>query len=401
MNKCCIKIPEILLPNTEDMCAWAVIACDQHTSDEKYWAQLEEYVGKKPSSLRLILPELYLDGDYSARTKSIFETMRAYRKNGVFKKLPAGFILVERSTPFSETRYGIVLAVDLECYSYERGNTAAIRASEATIVERIPPRLKIREDACVELPHIMLLYNDVNDHVLQPLKSGKEKLPLLYDFELNMGGGHVKGYFIENSEEIAANLMSLQTDDGLVFVVGDGNHSLATAKAHWDKIKNSLSEEDKQCHPARFALCEAVNVYDKGIRFEPIHRIVKGIDVEAFVRGFPSKGKGQGSLYVSGKKQPVDIDFDIARAISVTDEYITNFIVAHGGKVDYIHGEEALKELTENHADFVGIALPKMDKKTLFPQVVKYGNFPRKTFSMGESAEKRYYIEAKEITRDL
>ena len=397
--KNCIEIPEILLPNTNDMTAWAVIACDQHTSDFEYWKELDEQIGDKPSTLRLILPELYLETDYSNMTEQIYATMRKYKANGLFKKLQKGFVLVERSTEFSETRYGIVLSVDLEEYSYAKGNKAQIRASEATIVERIPPRLKIREGASVELPHIMLLYNDPCDKVLKNLKENKEKLPLLYDFELNMKGGHVKGYFIEDSEKVANDLFSLISDDGLVFVVGDGNHSLATAKAHWDNLKQTLSEEERKNHPARFALCEVVNVYDEGIQFEPIHRIVKGVDKNEFVKNLSFSGNDVGAIYVDGVKTQINVSEDIAKAVSECDDYISDYISKHGGKVDYIHGEDAILQMTANNSDYVGIILPKMNKGDLFTQVVKYGNLPRKTFSMGESAEKRYYIEAKEIIK--
>lgn len=397
--KNCIEIPEILLPNTNDMTAWAVIACDQHTSDFEYWKELDEQIGDKPSTLRLILPELYLETDYSNMTEQIYATMRKYKANGLFKKLQKGFVLVERSTEFSETRYGIVLSVDLEEYSYAKGNKAQIRASEATIVERIPPRLKIREGASVELPHIMLLYNDPCDKVLKNLKENKEKLPLLYDFELNMKGGHVKGYFIEDSEKVANDLFSLISDDGLVFVVGDGNHSLATAKAHWDNVKQMLTEEERKNHPARFALCEVVNVYDEGIQFEPIHRIVKGVDKNEFVKNLSFSGNDVGAIYVDGVKTQINVSEDIAKAVSECDDYISDYISKHGGKVDYIHGEDAILQMTANNSDYVGIILPKMNKGDLFTQVVKYGNLPRKTFSMGESAEKRYYIEAKEIIK--
>lgn len=399
MYESCIKIPEILLPDVEDMTAWAVIACDQHTSDEKYWEELDASIGEKPSSLRLILPELYLESDCDKRCAAVFAAMRKYRAENVFKKLPAGFVLVERSTYFSPTRFGIVLALDLERYSYEKGNTAAIRASEATIVERIPPRLKIREDALYELPHIMVLYNDPEDIVLKDLKAQRKDLPLLYDFDLNMKGGHAKGYFVQDSERVAQKLDSLCNEDGLLFVVGDGNHSLATAKAHWDKIKQDLPPKERADHPARFALCEAVNVYDEGIRFESINRIVKGVDAEKFVKGIRFTGGQDGALYIKGKRQALKVDDDIARAVAETDAYIDAYIKANGGKADYIHGEDAVRELTGKNVGYVGIVLPKMDKGALFTQVVKYGNLPRKTFSMGESAEKRYYIEAKEITK--
>ena len=395
--KSCIAVPEILLPRAgTDMHAWAVIACDQHTSDSAYWSELEKTVGEKPSTLRLTLPEIYLDkADCAERIGNIAKTMREYRNGGVFRKLPKGFVLVRRKTPYSPVRTGIVLAVDLEEYSYEKQSNASIRATEATILERIPPRLKIRECAELEFPHIMLLYDDPQDVVLGELK-GRTDLETLYDFELNMGGGHVCGQFVSEYEEVIRRFESLKKD-GLLFMVGDGNHSLASAKALWEKIKADLPASEQETHPARYALCEAVNLYDEGIRFEAIHRLVKGVDTADFIKTFSGTGKGDGAFYVSGKKQSISLPEEAADAVRAVDSYIMEYVSKKGGSVDYIHGEQALAQLTRENPDYVGISLPKMDKGELFGQVQRFGSLPRKTFSMGESEEKRYYIEGKEI----
>ena len=396
----CVYVPEILLPREgTDMGKWAVIACDQHTSDRAYWDELENYVKDAPSTLRLTLPEIYLSGDCSARIRAIADTMKRYRKEGVFRKLERGFVLAERKTPYSPVRFGIVLAVDLDAYSYDVNAKAAIKATEATIVERIPPRLKIREGADVEFPHVMLLYNDREDSVLKDLKGALSSLEKLYDFELNMGGGHIRGYFVPRAEEIAARFEALADEDGLVFMVGDGNHSLATAKAAWEKIKAGLTEEERQRHPARYALAEAVNLYDDGIRFEAIHRIVTGVDAKKFAAGFPVAAEGDAFLAVQGEKARNPLGKDAAAAVKLADGYISDYIAENGGEVDYIHGEEEILRLTRERADSVGILLPKMDKADLFGTVKRHGCLPRKTFSMGESAEKRYYIEGKEIVK--
>lgn len=396
----CVYVPEILLPREgTDMGKWAVIACDQHTSDRAYWDELENYVKDAPSTLRLTLPEIYLSGDCSARIRAIADTMKRYREEGVFRKLERGFVLAERKTPYSPVRFGIVLAVDLDAYSYDVNAKAAIKATEATIVERIPPRLKIREGADVEFPHVMLLYNDREDSVLKDLKGALSSLEKLYDFELNMGGGHIRGYFVPRAEEIAARFEALADEDGLVFMVGDGNHSLATAKAAWEKIKAGLTEEERQSHPARYALAEAVNLYDDGIRFEAIHRIVTGVDAKKFAAGFPEAAEGDAFLAVQGEKARNPLGKDAAAAVKLADGYISDYIAENGGEVDYIHGEEEILRLTRERTDSVGILLPKMDKADLFGTVKRHGCLPRKTFSMGESAEKRYYIEGKEIVK--
>ena len=393
-----IIIPQIYLPAVDDLGAWATIACDQYTSDGAYWQKLESFVGDKPSTLNLIFPEIYLGDNDSQRIVRINENMRAYLASGVFRPY-TGLVLVERTTR-SGTRTGILLAVDLEEYSFRPASKAPVRSTEATILERIPPRVAIRKDAPIELPHIMLLYDDAYGEVLAAAERGEK----LYDFELNMGGGHVKGTAITNGEEVISRLMRLSRipesvkkygrAEELLFVVGDGNHSLAAAKQCWDDLKPSLTPEEREVHPARFALAEAVNIYDPALRFEPIHRFVKTDKPDLFLKGMPSGGSGRAVVVIDGKRGAVHFPENIPEGIRALDEYITTFITTHGGSVDYVHGADEVAALS---GDGVGILLPAISKNDLFRLVIEGGNLPRKTFSMGDGDEKRYYIEAKAI----
>lgn len=393
-----IIIPQIYLPAVDDLGAWATIACDQYTSDGAYWQKLESFVGDKPSTLNLIFPEIYLGDNDSQRIARINENMRAYLASGVFRPY-TGLVLVERTTR-SGTRTGILLAVDLEEYSFRPASKAIVRSTEATILERIPPRVAIRKDAPIELPHIMLLYDDAYGEVLAAAERGEK----LYDFELNMGGGHVKGTAITNGEEVISRLMRLSRipesvkkygrAEELLFVVGDGNHSLAAAKQCWDDLKPSLTPEEREVHPARFALAEAVNIYDPALRFEPIHRFVKTDKPDLFLKGMPSGGSGRAVVVIDGKRGAVHFPENIPEGIRALDEYITTFITTHGGSVDYVHGADEVAALS---GDGVGILLPAISKNDLFRLVIEGGNLPRKTFSMGDGDEKRYYIEAKAI----
>lgn len=390
-----IKIPQILLPASADMTLWAVNACDQFTSDGEYWKQVESLVGDAPSTLKLIYPEIYLKDRPEERIAGINAEMRRYLDEGVFKELEEGMILVERTTK-SGTRTGIVLAIDLEEYDFAVGSKAPIRSTEATIMERIPPRVKIRRDAPVELPHVMLLYNDRGSAVLSAVERGE----ILYDFDLNMGGGHIKGTFIKNSAEIVESFYKVteSVDYGngekLLFAVGDGNHSLATAKTCWENIKKQLPEERQKSHPARFALCEAVNIYDPALFFEPIHRLVKTPYAEDFVRGLNLNGSGFAYIVVNGERTRIPFPVDVPQGIRELDAYIAAFIERLGGEVDYIHGEDEISSLSSLGA---GVILPAIGKDDFFRLIVTGGNLPRKTFSMGEGNEKRYYIEAKAI----
>ena len=385
-----IKVPEILLPENCDMRLWAVNACDQFTSDLNYWQRVENLVGDNPSTLNLIYPEIYLKDDTEARIERINSTMQAYLDGGIFKTISGGFILVERTTALSGTRTGIVLAIDLEDYSFENGAKTPVRSTEATIIERIPPRVQIRKNAPIELPHIMLLYNDSGNKVLNTVRRGE----VLYDFELNMYGGDVKGTFIDNPEEVTKAFYSV-AEDGFLFAVGDGNHSLATAKTCWEQLKPTLTEQQQKDHPARFALCEAVNIYDPALSFEPIHRFVKCADPAKFAQGLNLQGAGSARLVIGGAETQITFPADIPSGIRQLDDYISRYIAENGGEVDYIHGESELKTLTANGG--AGVLLPTILKSDFFSLINKGGNLPRKTFSMGEGNEKRYYVEAKKI----
>lgn len=392
-----LSVPRILLPNVADMSAWAVVACDQFTSDEEYWRNLRSFVGNRPSTLNLIFPEIFLGFNDEGRIKRIDGNMREYLDGGLFREEKT-LVLVERTTQ-SGTRTGIVLAVDLEDYSFERHTGALIRSTEETIAERIPPRVAIRKDAPIELPHIMLLYDDASCKVVSSVVRGKK----LYDFELNMGGGHVVGTAVANPDEVLGNLYSLADMSAdahggehsrPLFLVGDGNHSLAAAKACWEEIKVSLSQSERLAHPARYALVEVVNLYDGALRFEPIHRMITTQKPDLFVKGLDLGGDAKAVVAVGGRCGAVRFPADIPAGIRALDEYIASFIQRHGGSVDYIHGKEMLKSLSRSG---VGIILPPVAKDRLFSLVASGGNLPRKTFSMGDGNEKRYYIEAKAI----
>ncbi len=427
-NSIGVLVPEILLPpKGTDMYKWAVVACDQFTSQKEYWEEARRIIGDAPSTLDLILPEAWLGAqDEQERIARIKEKMQEYLHNGTLVKQPQGFVLVER-TAAGNTRHGLVMALDLEKYDYSRGSGTLIRATEGTIVERIPPRLRIREGAAVELPHILVLIDDPEETVIEPLTAQAEKLPLLYDTDLMLGGGHISGRLVSGEKEIVGVLEALTalsdkaafekkygSKPVLLFAMGDGNHSLATAKANWEKIKATLPEEQREDHPARYALIELNNVHDKGIVFEAIHRNVFGIPGEKLVEALLQKLREQnGGAEIGPEQAPAGgekhvIPFyygDKSGAFIVTEPAVQlavgtlqNAIDAVlkelGGEVDYIHGIDVVKELARK-PDTTGFLLPDMEKSELFPTVVYDGALPRKTFSMGEAAEKRYYMEAR------
>lgn len=388
-----VYVPEILLPAEADMTVWAVNACDQFTSDPAYWAQVEELTRGKSSTYHLIFPEIYLKDGADERIAKINSTMREYLSSGVFKTVEGGFVLVERTTAQSGMRTGLVICVDLEQYSYKKGDCALIRSTEETVLDRLPPRIKIRCDAALELPHIMLLYDDPTFSVLGAAQRGD----VLYDFELNMGGGHIKGTFIKNPDDVINAFYGLSSccgNGGMLFAVGDGNHSLAAAKSCWEAIKPHLSKEQLKTHPARYALCEAVNIYDPALNFHPIHRFIKTDAAEKFLSGWNINGSGRAYVVIGGVKTAVPFPENVPEGIRLADEYIASFITKNGGEVDYIHGDEELTLLTAHGA---GLLLPAIEKADFFNLIKTGGNLPKKTFSLGEGCEKRYYVEAKKI----
>lgn len=400
-----VKVTPILLPKDGvDLTKWSVVACDQYTSDPEYWKQVENLVGVNPSTLNLVLPEIYLESpDKMERVNKINLTMQKYLDEGIVTEKFEGMVLVERSLDggriqgSARTRKGLIMALDLEKYDFHKGSKTLIRATEGTVESRIPPRLEIRKNALIEIPHIMVLIDDPNKTVIESLFSNE--FPQIYDFDLMMNGGHLKGWKITDEaeiEKIADNLAKLISSDGLLFAMGDGNHSLATAKAYWQNLKVNLLETEIENHPARYALVEIVNVHDEGLEFEPIHRVIFNVDKNKLEQYLVGEGK-EVELVIDGVKKIIKIkemgsNLPVGDLQMLLDKYVVENPEA---KIDYIHGSESVLKLSvENN---VGVLLKGMRKEELFATVEKDGALPRKTFSMGEAEEKRYYLESKAI----
>lgn len=406
-----IAIPDTMLPKKgTDLQKWAVIACDQFTSEPEYWDECDRFVADAPSALRIVLPEVKLGLETEEQIendlKDIAANIDRYINEGIWGDALEGFIITDRSTSLHPSRRGIMLAVDLETYDFTPGNKALIRATEGTVLSRIPPRVKIRANAKVELPHIMLLYDDPEDKVIS--NALKNDLEVVYDTPLMQGSGHITGRFAPAgsaaAEGIIKDFNSLISSDGLLFAVGDGNHSLASAKAHWENVKKTVPEEQQKTHPARFALAEAVNIHDKGLDFEPIHRVIFGIGRDEFLSkaeeffgssNMNTDGNGQTFTVVSEGKEDVSISLSNpphTLAVGSVQMLIDKF----GLNCDYIHGEDSVRKLAAS--DATGILVPGISKDTFFGTIEAEGVFPRKTFSMGEAFEKRFYLEARKIT---
>lgn len=409
-------VPDILLPQQgTDLRKWAVIACDQYTSEPEYWENVSKEVGDAPSTLNLVLPEVYLGTDKETeKLGSIADTARKYLNEGILQNIGTGFILTDRATELHPSRRGLMAAIDLEGYSFEPGNKNICRATEGTVLSRIPPRVRIRANSPLELPHIMILIDDPKGLTIEKAfdMAEKEGIAPLYDTDLMLGSGHIKGTFIPDGSPIAESIINglskLKSDnsDGLLFLVGDGNHSLASAKAHWENIRETLSDEAKQTHPARYALAEIVNIHDKGLDFEPIHRVVFNISSDEFIAKakeffkdsditFDSDDDNKQSFVVVSEGHS-DVKISLGNpphTLSVGS--VQMMIDALGLECDYIHGEDSVRKLATSGN--TGILVPAISKDTFFGTVEKEGVFPRKTFSMGEAFEKRFYLEAKII----
>lgn len=387
--KNCIRIPRILLPE-EGFEKWSVIACDQYTSDRAYWERVKESVGDAPSTLNFILPEVYLGEEDEERIKEIHENMYRALEEEQISKLNRGFVFCERTTK-SGTRRGIVAAIDLEAYTCKRGEISPVRSSEEVVASRLPARVRVRREAPLEFPHAMVFYKDKKNRAVRELLS--EDLEKLYDFKLMEGGGRLKGYFVP--EYIAADIVEdLYSRTEPSFAVADGNHSVAAAKAYWEEIKPTLTEAEQRNHPARFTLVELVNLYDEAVVFHPIHRLLKDIDTEAFCDFFMGRVKCRRVGNVLYPKLPAS-----AESVEKTDRLVEEFVRANGGKIDYIHGDKELAAFASRE-DSAGIMLLPIDKDTFFERLQGGGNFPKKTFSVGEDTEKRYYTEGREISYD-
>ena len=412
---------DILLPKDADMTKWAVIACDQFTSQPEYWQAVEETVGDAPSTLRMILPEAKLngpgvDGDIAA----INATMKQYLDADVFRTLPESLIYIERTQSDGKIRHGLIGMVDLDQYDFTPGSGALIRATEGTVLSRIPPRVKVRQDAPIELPHVMLLIDDPDKTVIEPLTAASGAMEKVYDFDLQQGGGHLTGWKLTDGQVdgVADALTGLCADSEmqkkygmsgvapLLFAVGDGNHSLATAKQCYENLKKVTPESEWASLPARYALVEVVNNHDDALGFEPIHRVMFGVEPAEFMAAFKAaypnayEGKGEGHVIEvvwEGHDSFVTVpDPKVQLAVGTLQGVIDEFLKAHGGEVDYIHGDEVTKELGSKPGN-MGFLLPAMGKEQLFKTVMADGVLPRKTFSMGHAQDKRYYVEARKI----
>ncbi len=429
-----VQIPTVLLPkHGVDLHKWAVIACDQFTSEPEYWADVAAIVGEDPSTYHITLPEVYLDSpEEGARVRSIRDTMHDYLARGLFEEF-SGIVLVER-TAGGKTRHGLMLALDLEQYDYSKGSTSLIRATEGTILERIPPRVRIRSGAPLELPHILVLIDDPDGSVIEPLVARRNNLPQLYNFELMLGSGHLTGYAVDETQMQASTMAALerlgdpevfsekyglrQETSPLVFAMGDGNHSLATAKAIWEDIKGKVGMD----HPARYALVEIENIHDAGLEFEPIHRVLFDVrrELVADIRDFyPDRchlvpcATSQTMIDVVNREARPEHTFGVVSPSGCHVAYVADppsnlpvgtlqtFLDAWGkmggfGKIDYVHGVDVTVRLGAQPGN-LGFYLPAIDKSSFFKTVIVDGALPRKTFSMGEAKEKRFYMEARRI----
>ena len=438
----CMGVPEIYLPKPgPDLTKWAVIACDQYTSEPEYWQRVAEIVGSAPSTLNLIYPEVYLhEKDPDARIAGIRRSMKEYLEADLFRKVE-GFIYVERQTG-TRTRKGLMVCLDLEHYDFRKGSTSLIRATEGTILERIPPRVRIREGAPLELPHIMVLIDDPADTVIGPLYENRDRLEPLYDFELMMGSGRLAGRRVNEADLERGVIRALEAladpvpfaakfdlkpgTPVLLFAMGDGNHSLATAKAIWEKAKEEAADRAAiASSPLRYALVELVNLHDDALRFEPIHRVIFDTapgrypleEMKALYRGRygfePAKdfesmkaavdGAPQGTHRIgiirTGEFGVIEIASpDSNLPVGTLQNFLDAFLKSRGAAgIDYVHGADAVVKLG-SHTGNRGFYLPAMDKNQLFRTVILDGALPRKTFSMGEAWEKRFYMEARKLS---
>ncbi len=418
-----MKVPfgpgNILLPHDIDMTKWAVVACDQYTSEHSYWNKVESLVGSAPSTLKITLPEIYLEEkDVDERIKKINNTMNEYLQENLFTEYKDSMIYVQRTQKDGKVREGLIGVIDLEEYNYEKGSQSLIRATEKTVIERIPPRKKIRENAPLELPHIMILIDDYEKNIIEKLKDKVTEENILYDFDLMENGGHIKGYKLDDTsiKNVVNKLEKLNDidyfnkkynvkDKGvLLFAMGDGNHSLATAKACYEKLKETLPKEEYINHPARYALVELVNLHSPALEFEPIHRVVFNTDPKHLLeelykyydinevkigQSFRVVTKDMDkTLYIKNPKSNI--------AVGSLQIFLDEYLKENKGKIDYIHGDETTKNMAKEEGN-IGFLFDAMKKNDLFKTVILDGALPRKTFSMGHSYDKRYYLESRKI----
>ncbi len=405
---------DILFPQVESMEKWAVIACDQFTSDPAYWERVRKNAEGAPSTINLILPEAELGTEKEAEhTALINETMAQYLKNNIFTTYENALVYIERTLENGTVRKGLVGMVDLNAYDYSTGSTSAIRATERTVVERIPPRMRVRRDAPIELPHILMLADDHEKVLIEPIAEQKAELKEIYDFELMEGGNRICGWLVQGAAAEAFNARLTEYTatvgkkyedlDGvpMVFAVGDGNHSLATAKSCYEELKANNPDRDLSMHPARFALVELENIHDEAQVFEPIHRVIVKCDPKALLAALEKDACAEGGFevkwYIGKESGTVSLDKAKSQlAVGVLQGFLDEYLKTNEGEIDYIHDDDALIALADQE-NAIGFLLPAMEKSQLFRGVIADGILPRKTFSMGHSREKRYYLEGRKI----
>lgn len=410
---------DLLLPRNCDMTKWSVVACDQFTSQPEYWAALETLCKDVPSTLHLMLPEAYLaDRDQFEEAKRINAEMDRYLAEGVFRELKDSYVFLERTLRSGAVRRGLLGVLDLDAYDYSKDSSSPIRATEGTVEDRLPPRVRVREGAALEMPHIMVFIDDPADAVMGMLTAAKGTLPELYDFDLSANGGHIRGWQVcgEAADRLETAIDGLTDPAALrasygdlapaIFAMGDGNHSLATAKKCWEAIKPTLSEAEREVHPARYGLVELVNIHDEAITFEPIHKVIFGTVPANFIAEaeayFGALSGGADTchrlrvLTAEGEQELIVRGLTIGQIIGAAEEFCQNYLRVNGGKIDYIHNDDTAMEMGRR-ADGTAILLPKMEKSELFPSIVRSGPFPKKSFSIGHAEDKRYYLECRRI----
>lgn len=417
-----LKAADIMLPAEEiDLQTFSVVACDQYTSEPEYWERVLNKAEGKPSACHMIFPEIYLEqADFESRIEAINSTMRNYLSDGVFEEHPDTMIYLERTLRNGTVRRGLVGMIDLEQYDYQKGTANYIRATEGTVLERIPPRVAIRKDAALEFPHIMLLVDDAERKLIEPLSDKKQELQPLYRFELMENSGSMEGYAVTGEErgriaevleemgsgEVFCEKYGVSNQLPMLFAVGDGNHSLATAKSCYEALKKTLSPEEAKNHPARYALVEVVNLHDESLEFEAIHRVLFQVDGKHLLEELKRRcntvsGENPQTLTAvfGGNCEEITLyDSPFQLTVGTLQHFLDEYLQEFGGKIDYIHGEDVVHKLCKE-SETVGFLLPCMDKSELFPTVILDGALPRKTFSMGEACDKRFYLEGRRIQK--
>ena len=412
---------DILLPQNCDLTKWSVVACDQYTSQNDYWERVAQTVGDAPSTLKLILPESQLeDGHFEEHIADINRTMDEYLDQGLFRTLPNALIYVERWLDNKKLRRGLVGVVDLECYDYNAGSSSLIRATEGTVITRLPPRVAVRRNASLELPHIMVLVDDPDKQLIEHLTYETDRMEEVYDFDLMERGGHITGYLVP--EDLQADVCEIlntlarphdfarkydaKGKPVLLFAIGDGNHSLAAAKAAYEEKKQHTPQEQWADLPSRYALVELVNLHDESLEFEPIHRVCFDVDADELMKDFLAAYPG--AHYGEGDGHTITYVFDTEVGkitipkptaqlpVGTLQDFLDQWMQTHSGRIDYVHGDDVTWELGRKPGN-IGFLLPAMGKDELFKTVIFDGALPRKTFSMGEAHDKRFYLEARKI----